>query len=512
MEFSLDRFYQLNRKAIIWIVLFGLIYLLRDFFTLIFLTFIISFFAYPASRTLQQRLRMPSSLSVVVVYLAIIIGYIALYVLVLPNVVRQATSIRTKLPSIQAKIDDMRITVSERYPSVAWLFNFDVESSLLTEDEIRDWPAFCRNLLSSKPPSPHIRSLLPPELVADLARYREENLKTPETTNTVAGPDASTSPPDLAPGTPAAALEERLVAALNQYVLENPQFFETEGTAPLGDRLNAPEIRRLLHEKETTGLSPRSSQRLNRLILEAAYPSLQKREFQAEKRINRLIETSREKLQEHLPNFALSLLKFFGNSLLAILFSFLIVFDYARLSKEVKGLASSRLRDFFSEAGQPVVKFAISVGDGFRAIVTIAFFTAVLMVIALLALRISSIAFLAVVTFVTGLVPVVGTFFQAVPLILVALNERGPDTALWALVALGIIHVIIGYIVGPIIFGRQFKLNIVAVIFILFIGHQVAGVWGMILGVPIANYLLRDVLGVPIAEEKPRPKQTKPIP
>ena len=61
---------------------------------------------------------------------------------------------------------------------------------------------------------------------------------------------------------------------------------------------------------------------------------------------------------------------------------------------------------------------------------------------------------------------------------------------------------IIGYVITPIIFGRQFKLNIVAVLFILFIGNQVAGVWGMILGVPVANYLLRDVLGVPLVEDK----------
>ncbi|MDA1275029.1 MAG: hypothetical protein O2960_13425 [Verrucomicrobia bacterium] len=45
--------------------------------------------------------------------------------------------------------------------------------------------------------------------------------------------------------------------------------------------------------------------------------------------------------------------------------------------------------------------------------------------------------------------------------------------------------------------------SLLAIIFFLFIGNQIAGVWGMILGVPIANYLLRDVFGVPVeADDK----------
>ena len=57
MEFSLDRFYRINRRAIIWIVLFALVYFLRSYFLLIFLTFIIGFFAIRVSRFLMERPR-----------------------------------------------------------------------------------------------------------------------------------------------------------------------------------------------------------------------------------------------------------------------------------------------------------------------------------------------------------------------------------------------------------------------------------------------------------------------
>ena len=119
-------------------------------------------------------------------------------------------------------------------------------------------------------------------------------------------------------------------------------------------------------------------------------------------------------------------------------------------------------------------------------------------------LGIPSVAFLAVVTFVTSLVPVVGVVFEVGAVALVALNARGPEVAIWATLGLGVIHGIIGYVIAPMVFVRQFKLNLVAVIFMMYIGNQLAGVWGMILGVPVANYILRDVLGVPIAgEHKP---------
>ncbi len=511
MEFSLDRFYQLNRKVIIWIVLFLLIYLLRDFFTLIFLTFIISFFAFPASKQLSRRLRLNQNLAVLLVYLIIFSGYIALYVLVLPNVVRQATSIRTKLPSIQAKLNAARVEFSERYPNTAWLFNFDAESSLLSDEEIRDWPAFVQRLLADTPPSPRVRQFLPKDVLAEMEWYakrlpRPREARTADTNELVeAHPLAAASTNAVLSGPPP-DLRDHLVDALNAHIIENPLFFRQEDFRELKDRFKqSPEIELLVERKEKTALSGRAVQRLNRLVLEQLYPSIQKREYQTEKKLNELIDLSRKKVQEHLPNIALYLLKFFANSLLAILFSFLVVLDYGRLRIELKGLAASRLRDFFLEAGQPVAKFAISVGRGFQAIVVIASITAVLTVIALLALRVSSIAFLAVVTFVTGLIPVVGTFLQAIPIVLVALNERGPEGAFWAAIAWAIIHVLVGYVIAPIIFGREFKMNVVAILFILFIGHQVGGVWGMILGIPIANYLLRDVFGVPEYEGKSKP-------
>ena len=45
--FSFDRFYRLNRRVLIWVILGFLLWLLRSFFSLIFLTFVFAFIASP---------------------------------------------------------------------------------------------------------------------------------------------------------------------------------------------------------------------------------------------------------------------------------------------------------------------------------------------------------------------------------------------------------------------------------------------------------------------------------
>ena len=516
MEFSFDRFYQVNRKAIIWVVLFGLIYLLRDYFTLIFLTFIISFFAFPASKYLRDRLRLSQSIAVVLVYVMIAGGHIALYVFVLPKVVQQMNAFRNRLPEIESKWDELWVDYTERYSGIAILFNFDVESPLLNVEDIsnRNWQKVLERLNQSNEPYPWIRQLLPDKMRQQLVTHAP----------TIHADQHTDSEPDATNDSVISLYDDlewrdSLIEAINQKIIENRKFFLAEKFAGPLEKLQEDEtiaepempathnkaMLQLLDEYERNAqLSRREIQKLNRFLLEVSFePHIPVQEYRAEKEISQRLDQGRTNLLKIIPEVALKIIKFFLTSLLAILFSFLIVFDYARLTKEVHGLASSRLRDFFVEAGQPVVKFARSVGQGFQAIALIAFITTLMVVAALIMLRISSLALLAVIAFVTSLIPVVGVVFEAIPVFLVALNEQSAERAIWAMVALLIIHVIIGYVITPIIFGRRFKINLVAMVFILYIGNQIAGVWGMILGVPIANYLLRDVLGVPSGEDKP---------
>jgi predicted PurR-regulated permease PerM len=61
-----------------------------------------------------------------------------------------------------------------------------------------------------------------------------------------------------------------------------------------------------------------------------------------------------------------------------------------------------------------------------------------------------------------------------------------------------VVHLIEAYILNPMIYGAEFHFNPVLTLFILFVAHHAFGVWGMLLGLPVARYLLRDVLEVPL--------------
>ncbi|MBI3737061.1 AI-2E family transporter, partial [Candidatus Sumerlaeota bacterium] len=436
MDFSLDRFYRLNRKAIIWIVLFGLIYLLRDFFTLIFLTFILGFFAIQAARFLSDRLRLGRGLAIILVYALIASSYVWLVYWIFPSVIAQMSSIQAKLPVIQAKLKDLPDELEKKYPNLVHLSGFDVESSLLTDGDVIDWTGFYQRLSqswdsSSTNPRRRIMEMLPDStrrLIQQAAAEQPAGLAAkPESSASVPSPADPNAPHQLQPANslegdasipaatgPARAEKEnqrdaQIIEALNQNVITRRDFYR-----PTDFRgILLPDAGRELLARNHAELTPGQVEKLNRLLIEATFPEIiVKRRYLTEEKIDKIINQYRTQLQDYMPSFAGQLFDFFVTSLLATLFSFLIAFDYTRLQREVQSLARSKLHDFFEEAGQPVVKFALSVGYGFQAQIFIAVVTVALLIPTLIILRIPSLALLTVITFLTGLVPVIGALIQ----------------------------------------------------------------------------------------------------
>lgn len=404
MDFSFDRFYRLNRRAIIWLVLFGVIYYLREYFLLIFLTFIIGFFALPASRILMDRLNLGRKFSITAVYLSILVGYITIIWSVSPRFVEEVASLNEKIPEIKASLEVKREELSERFPEVA-------------------------GLIESYAPA-------------------DESEAAPDVTN------------------------EEILAVLEEIRDRLPEEDSAEGIENEGAREIAPIPRRVNSQPPP--------------------PSF----------IDRMSNRGAAQIQAGLLAVSGRLVGILAESLLAILFSYLIVLDFAGLSLQLNSLKISRLRDFYEEAGEPVVRFALAVGRGFQSIVVIAFITMLMMAIVLIALRIPQVFLLSVVVFASSLMPVVGVVAEAFFLLSVTFNEYSMDYHFWAVViCIAIVHIIIAYLITPLIFGRQFRLNMVVILIILYVGAQVAGIWGLILGVPVANYFIRDVFAIPLGGE-----------
>jgi len=227
--------------------------------------------------------------------------------------------------------------------------------------------------------------------------------------------------------------------------------------------------------------------------------------------LENLLGTSQDKLLEISLASLNRLTHYFSWFLLGVLFSFLILFDYPRLKAAVLALRQSRLKDIFEETAASVIQFALVVGANFQAQILIACVNTMLTATGLWILNIKPIILLSTVVFFAGLIPVLGTFISSVPILLVAINSGGPGLMFWALVMIIFVHTVEAYILNPNIISVVMKINPVLILIILYIGHTLFGLWGVLLGVPVSVYIYRYIVLASISERGPR-EQARPEP
>lgn len=186
-------------------------------------------------------------------------------------------------------------------------------------------------------------------------------------------------------------------------------------------------------------------------------------------------------------------LHYFGWFFLAMLFSFLIMFDLPELSRGMRRLRFTRLSEYYRETADSIILFAKVVGENFRAQLVISAINTVLTAIGLYFLGIKAIALLCTIVFMCGLIPVLGMWISSVPVILMAINNGGMSLGLWALLMIIAIHMLEAYVLNPRIVSSFMHINPVMTLIILYIAHAMIGLWGMLLGVPIAVYIYRKI-------------------
>jgi predicted PurR-regulated permease PerM len=217
--------------------------------------------------------------------------------------------------------------------------------------------------------------------------------------------------------------------------------------------------------------------------------------------LNALVTEQFQQVRDYAPAVINMLYRATATVLLALLFSFLILIDLGRIKRGIGRLKNSRVGDFYEEAAKPIVRFGVLVGRAIEAQASIAVVNTVLTLIGLLLLDIPLVAMLSVIVFLCSFVPVLGVFISTTPIVLVALNAGGPALSLWAVGMIVVIHAIEAYLLNPIIYGRHLKLNPVLTLIIVYLAYHGFGLWGMLLGVPVARYFIHDVLGVPFRDQ-----------
>lgn len=213
--------------------------------------------------------------------------------------------------------------------------------------------------------------------------------------------------------------------------------------------------------------------------------------------IQNMLGINREALVDFIVELLNRTLHFTTYFLLATLFSFLILLDFPKMSARLRALRNTRFQDAYDETAGSVAQFALVVGYTFQAQILIAACNTLLTALGLWVLELEAIALLASIVFFAGLIPVWGTFISSIPILLLAFNKGGMGLAGKVLFMIAFVHVVETYILNPRIVSAVLKINPLLTLIILYVGHSMFGLWGVLLGVPVAVYLYRYVLMVP---------------
>jgi predicted PurR-regulated permease PerM len=395
--FSFNEFYQRNRRVVIWVILFLLLWLLRDFFAVVFLSFVLAIVAAPLAEVGVRRIRLPHWVSVTLVYVFFLVVLGTFVRFVVPSVASELNRMIENLPATEASVIELKNRVVRSYPTLR------------------------------EPINGYLRSALADDRLG--------------------------------------IVELELASVRNRLGI-------TEADAAAAASSSA----------APTGVMAEYYNRQDQLLLSA------------------LIDVQSVRVRQYAPVVVNMLYRATATTLLALLFSYLILIDLNRIKAGISRLRNSRVGDFYEEAAPPIARFGMLLGRAIEAQAVIAVVNTVLTLIGLLLLDIPLVAMLSVIVFVCSFVPVLGVLISTTPIVLVALNAGGPGLSLAAIALVILIHAVEAYLLNPIIYGRHMKLNPVLTLIILYVGYHAFGLWGMLLGVPVARYFIHDVIGVPARE------------
>ena len=162
-----------------------------------------------------------------------------------------------------------------------------------------------------------------------------------------------------------------------------------------------------------------------------------------------------------------------------------LLFYILKDREEVVGGVYSMLSPHGRTHARNVVSIVNSViGSYVRAQLLSAAIVGILVYIGLAILGVEYAAVLGLLAGLFALIPIIGPLLGAIPGLLVTL-ANSPEQVLWVAVVYVVVQVVENYVISPRIHGRAVRLNPVAIMVTLVVASEIAGLWGVIVGVPL---------------------------
>ncbi len=213
--------------------------------------------------------------------------------------------------------------------------------------------------------------------------------------------------------------------------------------------------------------------------------------------IRDLVANIGKSLAENPLEIGQSVLSIVSSFLLSLLFSFLIVLDLRKIKRGVKGLANTKIGFIYDEVADNISGFGRVLGRALEAQLFIAICNTVLTAACIWVMGLPNLLVLSTIVFFCSFIPVAGTFISSTPIALLALQGGGVSAMLIVIIMIVVVHLVETYVLNPQIYGHHMHMNPVLVLIVLTIAGKLFGVWGLILGIPIVNYVFRHAIRFP---------------
>lgn len=131
-------------------------------------------------------------------------------------------------------------------------------------------------------------------------------------------------------------------------------------------------------------------------------------------------------------------------------------------------------------------------GAYIRGQLLLCLFIGVMVTLGLLVMEVNFSILLGTIAGILEIVPSIGPFLGAIPAVLVALL-KSPSQALQVAILFVVIQQIENTFLAPKVTGASVKLHPAAVMIVLLVGSEMAGIWGLVFAVPVTA-VIRDVV------------------
>ncbi|MDN5447031.1 MAG: AI-2E family transporter, partial [Lactococcus lactis] len=167
-----------------------------------------------------------------------------------------------------------------------------------------------------------------------------------------------------------------------------------------------------------------------------------------------------------------------------IVFPF-VLFYLLRDGQRLNGFVTHLLpNDWRKETSKVLHEINSQLSNYVRGQVLVAIAVAIMFMIGLPIIGLRYAVALAITAGFLNLVPFLGSFLAAIPMVIVGLAIGGPLMLVKVIIVLIIEQTLEGRFISPLVLGKQMSIHPITILFVLLTAGQILGVWGVLLAIP----------------------------